>query len=477
MLNLIRASARAGILLLVTLSCTNNTPTGPLPKPFYPVSGNPVVLRFGETKVLESDSLQITFDSLTEGRCPVGAVCFWEGMATIKLALVKASGTSHHVSISILGIEPQPENRFRLTLDTLGYRFTLLRLTPYPDVDSIYLNSQYIATLTVFPFVPMDSVDGEVIVTDDPPNSFLNDPYQLDSMSIDGDVVNVSISYSGGCQVHDFELLMTPSAFFESHPRQANLYLRHDDRDDPCDASLSGVLSFDLRPIAHLYELAYGEPDPIIINIHNLSGAPPYEKLAASYYPDPSYEPPPMFPIDIGDYWVYAETTWTAHDMTAGIDSIVVTDQHYDSLGEWWLLSNHLLSLGDTIAVVGDSIYTYQCCYDNGIDYSLYREKEYVPATDTPFTYNMILQGDLLYKRTVELLDTVIDVPAGSFAGCYAYTGLGFYIDLYQHILAPGVGFIYAESENDITQPLTPYRKHKMALLRYRIGGQTNSVR
>ena len=33
MLNFIRASARAGILLLLTLSCTNNTPTGPLPIP------------------------------------------------------------------------------------------------------------------------------------------------------------------------------------------------------------------------------------------------------------------------------------------------------------------------------------------------------------------------------------------------------------------------------------------------------------
>lgn len=477
MLRFIRASVQAGILLLLALSCADNTPTGPLPTPVYPVSSNPIVLRYGETKVLESDSLQIRFDSLTDGRCPVGAECFWEGMATIRLTLVKPSGSSHRVSVSILGIEPQPENRSWLTLDTLGYRFTLLRLSPYPHVDSVYLNSEYIATLTVFPFVPMDPVDGEVIVTDDPPNWFLNDPYQLDSMSIDGDVVNLSISYSGGCQVHDFELLMTPSAFFESHPRQANLYLRHDDHDDPCDAFLSGVLSFDLRSIAHLYELAYGGLEPIIVNVHNLSGTPPYEKLNSTYYPDPSYQPPPMFPVAIGNYWVYAETTWTAHDMTAVIDSVAVTGQHHDSLGEWWLLSSHLLSLGDTIAVVEDSIYSYQCCYDNGIDYSLYREKEYVPAVDTPFTYNMILQGDLLYMRTAELLDTVVDVPAGSFVGCYAYTGLGFYLDLYQHVLAPGVGFIYAESENDITQPLTPYRKHKMALLRYRVGGQTNSVR
>jgi len=454
------------LALALVLSCSRNPSTTSLLP--IPVSGNPIALTYGETKILESDSLQVTFDTVeSEGRCPRGAVCYWEGMATIGLLLKTPSGGSHRVSLSILGHDPEPDTRFQIKLDTLGYRFTLLRLTPYPDIDTAYSLSDYMAILTVFPFTPMDSVDGEVLITSSPPTAFPDDSYELDSIEIDGDVANLYVHYSGGCTVHDFELIMTPAAFLESNPVQADLYLSHESHNDPCDAWLGGVLSFDLRPVAHLYELAYGQLDPIVLNVHNLSDSPPYSRHSATYYPDSDLQPP-MFPASAGNYWIYAETTWTDIDVITRIDSVAVTASHTDSLGDWWLLSDRLLELGDTITVVGDSIYSYQCCHEGLIYYHLYREREYIPAGNAPFTYGMILFGDLMYERTAARVDSVIEVPAGRFAGCYEYTGSGVYGNPYRHILAPGIGFIYAYSETGLRNLLPPPTT-KTVLLRYHI--------
>jgi len=384
------------------------------------------------------------------------------------LQLRTPSGSRHHVSLQILGHEPEPDTRFQIKLDTLGYRFTLLRLTPYPDIDSVYSHSVYMATLTIFPFTPIDSLDGEVSITSSPPIAFPKDSYELDSIGIDGDVVNLYVHYSGGCTVHDFELIMTPAAFLESEPVQANLYLSHESHNDPCDAWLGGVLSFDLRPVAHHYELAYGQPGAIVLNVHNLSDSPPYERHTVTYYPESGNEPPPMFPAAVGNYWIYAETTWTGTEVITVIDSVAVTASHTDSLGDWWLLSDRLLELGDTIAVVGDSIYSYQCCHEGLTYYHLYREREYIPAGNAPFTYGMILFGDLMYERLVGRVDSVIEVPAGRFAGCYEFTGSGVYGNPYRHILAPGIGFIYAYSETGLRNLLPPPTT-KTVLLRYHL--------
>jgi len=80
-----------------------------------------------------------------------------------------------------------------------------------------------VATLSVFPFVPIDSVDGEVITTDQNPISFQVDPFQLNSISVDGNVIHVNVTYGGGCKNHYFQLFMSPAAFGESNPAQANL--------------------------------------------------------------------------------------------------------------------------------------------------------------------------------------------------------------------------------------------------------------
>ncbi len=125
-----------------------------------------------------------------------------------------------------------------------------------------------------------------VIITEQPPDSLQLDPFHLQSLSISGDTLTLAITHGGGCAEHDYALFMSPAAFLESYPVQANLYLRHEDHDDPCDGLISAALKFNLRPVAELYRHFYGRKDEIIINVFEFYETAPSGKLSASYFPE-----------------------------------------------------------------------------------------------------------------------------------------------------------------------------------------------
>jgi hypothetical protein len=125
-----------------------------------------------------------------------------------------------------------------------------------------------------------------VIITEQPPDSLQLDPFHLQSISISGDILTLAVTHGGGCAEHDYALFMSPAAFLESYPVQANLYLRHEDHDDPCDGLITAALKFNLRPVAELYQHFYGGKDQIIINVFNYDHSVPGNHLSACYFPD-----------------------------------------------------------------------------------------------------------------------------------------------------------------------------------------------
>ena len=113
------------------------------------------------------------------------------------------------------------------------------------------------------------------------------DSWGLEEFSIDGHIVTLGLNHSGGCGEHDFDLYMTPAAFMESFPVQANLYLRHKDHDDPCDAIVTRQLHFDIDPILNLYQKGYGQLDPIWLHLYEYyEGSSPGRRLSVLYQPD-----------------------------------------------------------------------------------------------------------------------------------------------------------------------------------------------
>lgn len=74
------------------------------------------------------------------------------------------------------------------------------------------------------------------------------DPADLNEASITEDTLHLSLSFSGGCATHRFDLLVL-EGIMESAPPRAHAVLAHDDKDDACDAYLTETITFDLTPI------------------------------------------------------------------------------------------------------------------------------------------------------------------------------------------------------------------------------------
>jgi hypothetical protein len=90
-----------------------------------------------------------------------------------------------------------------------------------------------------------------------------SDPYSLERVDIDGDFLRLAVSYSGGCEAHDFAL-WTTKAYGESLPPVHGLVLTHDAHGDLCEAWITRELRFDLSPLKAIHQ---ADQDRIIVRI------------------------------------------------------------------------------------------------------------------------------------------------------------------------------------------------------------------
>ena len=93
---------------------------------------------------------------------------------------------------------------------------------------------------------------------------FGTDAFALNTATIDGDILKVSLSYSGGCETHQFTLVASDS-FLESFPVQLSIYIAHNANGDTCEAYPTEDYHFDLTPIKTMYQEAYQQQAGTII--------------------------------------------------------------------------------------------------------------------------------------------------------------------------------------------------------------------
>ena len=78
------------------------------------------------------------------------------------------------------------------------------------------------------------------------------DPYGMGQARVEGSLLVVSVSFSGGCAPHAFSLLAL-RAYEKSLPPRHHLYLRHADGGDACDGVVTGEVRFDLNPLRRVH--------------------------------------------------------------------------------------------------------------------------------------------------------------------------------------------------------------------------------
>ena len=93
------------------------------------------------------------------------------------------------------------------------------------------------------------------------------DEFELEGLAIDDQTLVVTLSYSGGCETHEFQACWDGS-FMESFPVQARIGLQHNGHGDACEAWITEELRIPLSSMRESYVEGYGEgPAEIIIGI------------------------------------------------------------------------------------------------------------------------------------------------------------------------------------------------------------------
>ena len=117
--------------------------------------------------------------------------------------------------------------------------------------------------------VPDEIKTGAVVIAD-AVEEWGVDEYVLNSATITGDALEINVSYSGGCQKHQFTLVSS-GVFLESFPVQLRVFIAHNANNDSCEAWLTDDYHFDLNAIKMLYQAAYHqEAGTIILLLENV---------------------------------------------------------------------------------------------------------------------------------------------------------------------------------------------------------------
>ncbi len=96
--------------------------------------------------------------------------------------------------------------------------------------------------------------------------------FEFFRVDLDGDLLTIEVSFSGGLKTHDF-VLIGAGEFMESYPIQTQLVLSHDSNGDLGEALITKELIFDLKPLKEAFFSIYSffSPDNISLKI-NLEG-------------------------------------------------------------------------------------------------------------------------------------------------------------------------------------------------------------
>ncbi|MCB8942287.1 MAG: hypothetical protein H6658_00795 [Ardenticatenaceae bacterium] len=134
-----------GLLFLLTAATAACGPSREEPAPV--LVGDVFTVGMGETAVIASENLTITFESvLDDSRCPTNVECFWTGEARGVLSIQQGDGEPVDWEFNT---NPAPPLNIQ-SLEWGDYLLELQSLDPYPqDPEPAITQSEYRVTLVV----------------------------------------------------------------------------------------------------------------------------------------------------------------------------------------------------------------------------------------------------------------------------------------------------------------------------------------
>jgi len=89
------------------------------------------------------------------------------------------------------------------------------------------------------------------------PDARARAPLVIDSLRLDGPILTLHVTWTGGCAEHPIDLLFR-TGFTGDDPVRADAVLAHDARGDTCEAIVSSARRFDLSPLRDAWHRAFG---------------------------------------------------------------------------------------------------------------------------------------------------------------------------------------------------------------------------
>lgn len=94
-------------------------------------------------------------------------------------------------------------------------------------------------------------------------------PLNIENIVLNGHLLTLQVSYSGGCKKHEFQLVGS-AMLMKSLPPKRPILLYHDNKGDSCRELVNDTLTFDIRAFAYsngeVHLLLEGWKNPIPYN-------------------------------------------------------------------------------------------------------------------------------------------------------------------------------------------------------------------
>lgn len=96
--------------------------------------------------------------------------------------------------------------------------------------------------------------------------------FEITDMKIEGDIAELFITYSGGCNQHEFKAYFN-GAFMKSMPPKVNVMIEHDSKGDSCRELVSDTLYIDLKEVRYTKD----KPGTVIVLFNGTDKSLTYE--------------------------------------------------------------------------------------------------------------------------------------------------------------------------------------------------------